>query len=117
MKPLPGINIGPEEFAYDEDSRELLEGMEGASVAEKLVDTDFFNNFEVSLGISRLGWQVGRHYGCMEGQLCCCVMGFVQLTVTAPTNFLAAFCTHAACFAAHSMTSRSGRCMKYQRTM
>jgi hypothetical protein len=46
MKPLPGM-IGPEDFLFDDDSRELLEGMEGASVQEKLVDTDFFNRFEV----------------------------------------------------------------------
>lgn len=47
MKPVPGFSIGPEDYVYDEDSRELLEGMEGASVQEKLMDTDFFNNFEV----------------------------------------------------------------------
>jgi hypothetical protein len=48
MKPTPGFTIGPEDYMFDEDSRELLEGMEGASVQEKLVDTDFFNRFEVS---------------------------------------------------------------------
>jgi hypothetical protein len=47
MKPYPSQLI-PDDFMYDEDSRELLEGMEGASVQEKLVDTDFFNRFEVS---------------------------------------------------------------------
>lgn len=47
MKPTPGFTIGPEDYMFDEDSRELLEGMEGASVQEKLVDTDFFNRFEV----------------------------------------------------------------------
>lgn len=48
MKPSPGFSIGPEDYMFDEDSRELLEGMEGASVQEKLVDTEFFNRFEVS---------------------------------------------------------------------
>jgi hypothetical protein len=48
MKPYPS-QLNPDDFMYDEDSRELLEGMEGASVQEKLVDTDFFNRFEVSV--------------------------------------------------------------------
>jgi hypothetical protein len=48
MKPIPGLTFAPEDFMYDEDSQGLLEGMEGASVQEKLVDTDFFNRFEVS---------------------------------------------------------------------
>lgn len=46
MKPIPGMMV-PEDYMFDDDSRELLEGMEGASVQEKLVDTDFFNRFEV----------------------------------------------------------------------
>lgn len=47
MKPIPSYNVSQEDFLFDEDSRELLEGMEGASVQEKLVDQDFFNRFEV----------------------------------------------------------------------
>lgn len=31
---------------YDDGERELLEGIEGTSVQEKLVDSDFFNRFE-----------------------------------------------------------------------
>lgn len=46
MKPIPSYNVSQEDFLFDEDSRELLEGMEGASVQEKLVDQDFFNRFE-----------------------------------------------------------------------
>lgn len=59
MKPSPGFSIGPEDYMFDEDSRELLEGMEGASVQEKLVDTDFFNIFEVS-GTNWRAPQAGR---------------------------------------------------------
>jgi hypothetical protein len=53
MKPLPG-SMGGSDLEYgglvddrEYDSRELMEGMEGTSVQEKLVDTDFFNKFEV----------------------------------------------------------------------
>lgn len=53
---------------FDEDSRELLEGMEGASVQEKLVDTDFFNRFEVSALFKDFGLYVAGYLGTAPGQ-------------------------------------------------
>jgi hypothetical protein len=51
MKPLPALpqlgSADDDGGAYgDLDERELLEGFEGTSVHEKLVDADFFNRFE-----------------------------------------------------------------------
>jgi hypothetical protein len=48
MKPLPTLPLGAvDDSGYgDLDERELLEGFEGTSVHEKLVDADFFNRFE-----------------------------------------------------------------------
>ena len=45
---LPEFRFAPEDYMYDEDSRELLEG-EGANVQERLVDVGFFNEFEVGV--------------------------------------------------------------------
>jgi hypothetical protein len=56
MKPVPGAlaaaaaaaaaAAGEDHMMYDDGERELLEGIEGASVQEKLVDSEFFNRFE-----------------------------------------------------------------------
>jgi hypothetical protein len=47
MKPLPGALPDTSDYMlYDESERDLLEGIEGTSVQEKLVDADFFNRFE-----------------------------------------------------------------------
>jgi hypothetical protein len=50
MKPLPvlpQVGSADDDGAFGEaDERELLEGFEGTSVHEKLVDADFFNRFE-----------------------------------------------------------------------
>lgn len=43
MKPLPAAT---DYMMFDEGDRELLEGMDGATVQEKMVDADFFNRFE-----------------------------------------------------------------------
>ena len=44
MKPLPAA--AADFMMYDEGERELLEGMDGATVQEKMVDAEFFNRFE-----------------------------------------------------------------------
>lgn len=67
MKP----NMPEIEFMFEEDGRELLEGMEGASVQEKLVDTDFFNRFEVRLRVRVCGCaSLWGALPCVQGCIC-----------------------------------------------
>lgn len=44
MKSLPAA--AADYMMFDDGERELLEGMEGTSVQEKMVDADFYNRFE-----------------------------------------------------------------------
>jgi hypothetical protein len=69
MKPAPGA---VDDYLLEDENRDLLEGMEGTSVAEKLVDTDFFNKFEVTVGLVGCRQQAAAQRGGARGGMCCC---------------------------------------------